>query len=275
MNHRLAHLQNTKVKKGDRVKKGQLIGHLGDTGKTKGAHVHYDILTYTPKSYKEYTSGKSRSWVKEHYADPTPHEKVVLPNLHHYGWKWLEHTGELWHPGVDLNGPGAGDSDKWSPVYSPVNGKVVYSYGKGSYNGGWGNMIVIEEDLEEESCELIKAELSHLKAKDKMMEDRLEVLIKERKKKEEKNEALKKENERMESELELQRELVKKLKSNKSELRKRAESGAIVGSITVIVGYIVIQYDLPEEVRTAIIGLAVGIVTQITKYLHNLKKRII
>jgi hypothetical protein len=273
MNHRLAHLQNTKVKKGDRVKKGQLIGHLGDTGKTKGAHVHYDILTYTPKSYKEYTSGKSRSWVKEHYADPTLHEKAVLPNLHHYGWKWLEYTGELWHPGVDLNGPGAGDSDKWSPVYSPVNGKVVYSYGKGSYNGGWGNMIVIEEDLEEESCELIKAELSHLKAKDKMMEDRLEVLIKEGKKKEEKNEALKKENERMESELELQRELVKKLKSNKSELRKRAESGAIVGSITVIVGYIVMQYDLPEEVRTAIIGLAVGIVTQITKYLHNLNKK--
>jgi predicted RNase H-like nuclease (RuvC/YqgF family) len=135
-------------------------------------------------------------------------------------------------------------------------------------------MIIVEEDaMQDESCDLIKAELSHLKAKDKMMEDRINSLTKEKEEKDKENETLGRKVEALEEELEKTNQLVKKLKSNKSELRKRAESGAIVGSITVIVGYIVMQYDLPEEVRTAIIGLVVGIVTQITKYLHNLKKK--
>jgi murein DD-endopeptidase MepM/ murein hydrolase activator NlpD len=38
-----AHLQNYLVKPGERVEQGQVIGQVGDTGRSTGAHLHYEI----------------------------------------------------------------------------------------------------------------------------------------------------------------------------------------------------------------------------------------
>jgi murein DD-endopeptidase MepM/ murein hydrolase activator NlpD len=49
------HLSKTAVQKGTRVKRGNVIGHVGDTGRSSGAHLHYCVsvnnVPVNPRKY--------------------------------------------------------------------------------------------------------------------------------------------------------------------------------------------------------------------------------
>jgi hypothetical protein len=79
-----------------------------------------DYVSTTPLSVPEATSGFQRPMVN-----------------HHYGWRWLDWTGTVYHPGTDYNGPGAGNADCGTPIYAVANGIVRH------FNpGGWGTMVI-------------------------------------------------------------------------------------------------------------------------------------
>ena len=74
---RYAHLTKFAVKKGDKVKRGQLVGYVGSTGKATGPHLHYEVLK----------NGKAVDPIHFFFNDLTPEqydlilEQAELPSL--------------------------------------------------------------------------------------------------------------------------------------------------------------------------------------------------
>lgn len=156
---RFAHFCHLKdpafVRIGTYVKRGQQIGYIGNTGTSTGAHLHIELMKNKPPSWTFYPTGYSLRRVRDLYDDPTFLFKDGIPcDFSYRGYGFLQWTGKVFHPGLDVNSP----NDYGKPLYSPVNGRVQFSEGVSAwnrfgrkvlpsfFNKGFGNHIWIEVD---------------------------------------------------------------------------------------------------------------------------------
>lgn len=162
MYHHLAHFDEMLIKKGDRVKRGQLIGYVGTTGASTAPHLHYEILKKRPKTWTQYTAGMSRQEVAEAYIDPKryidPKNHIPAKSDRFTGYEFLEKLKykKQYHPGVDINSGKSGWADFRQPVLSPADGEVLFADHDG-HNQGWGDHGWIKEDRQEIDVEFAKS----------------------------------------------------------------------------------------------------------------------
>lgn len=159
--HLFAHMDRNLVKKGDKVFKYEtVIGTLGDGNGQYYAHLHFSISNGLPvkrpafsreDDLYHYVNGWSEAKVKRYYKNPKDidFEKMFgrPMNVGGFGYDYLQRTNyNAAHPGVDVNGLGGGNSDFGYNFKSSCTGTVIYEWRGWTKHGGWGNLIVIEED---------------------------------------------------------------------------------------------------------------------------------
>jgi hypothetical protein len=148
--HHFAHFDQMVVKKGDKVKKGQLIGYMGTTGASSHPHLHYEVKREKPNHWTQYTAGMTKEQVAQAYIDANRYidkENLIPCRYDRYkGYDFLDKLDgkNQYHPGVDLNWGTNGWSDFRSPILSPIDGEVLFVDHDG-HNGGWGDHMWIEE----------------------------------------------------------------------------------------------------------------------------------
>ena len=81
-----AHLKSVKVKKGEKVKQGQVIGIMGDTGKAYGRHLHFEVRKPNDTRINP---------TKYIYADlPNMSDKITYQTWDCKSKKWLPNVKE-------------------------------------------------------------------------------------------------------------------------------------------------------------------------------------
>ena len=81
-----AHLKDVYVKNGDKVKRGQKIGYMGDTGNAYGAHLHFEVRKPDNK-----------------VIDPTYYLDNDLPNNSDILYQSYDNKKKMWLPNVAIN----------------------------------------------------------------------------------------------------------------------------------------------------------------------------
>ena len=152
--HLFAHMDRNLVRKGDKVVKYVTpIGTIGTGNGQYYAHLHFSVSQgLTPDQLYAYVKNWSKQKVASYYLDPTK-EDIDFDKMFgrhvdvgNFGYGFLQWIGYGYHPGVDVNGMGGGNSDFGYPFKASCDGTVIYETRTWFKNGGWGNILVIAED---------------------------------------------------------------------------------------------------------------------------------
>lgn len=149
--HLFAHMDRNYVKKGDTVIKHVTpIGSVGTGNGQYYAHLHFSISNgLTVDELYRYVSGWSKDKVKNYYKYPGNVDFEAMfgrkVDVGNFGYGWLDWVGYGYHPGVDVNGLGGGNTDFGWAFKSSCDGTVIYEKRTWLKNGGWGNLIIVEE----------------------------------------------------------------------------------------------------------------------------------
>ena len=149
--HLFAHMDKNFVRKGNKVIKN--VTPIGTVGTGNGqwyAHLHFSISEgLTPAQLKSYISGWPKAKVQKYYRDPRKVDFNAMfgrkVDVGKFGYDWLQWIGYGFHPGVDVNGLNGGNSDFGYAFRSSCDGTVIYEVRTDAKNGGWGNLIIVEE----------------------------------------------------------------------------------------------------------------------------------
>lgn len=151
-------MDRNKVRKGDKVKKYEtIIGTMGDGNGQYYSHLHFSISEgLSIGELIAYVSRWSKQKVKQYYIEPKDIDFNKMfgtkMDVGKKGYGWLDWFGTGWHPGYDINGQGSGNSDFGMPFKSSCDGTVVYEVRTWFRNGGWGNIVIIEEEDDCKHC---------------------------------------------------------------------------------------------------------------------------
>lgn len=148
----MGHMDRNFVRKGNKVV--QYVTPIGTIGTGNGqwyAHLHISKSQgLTPAQLKAYIARWPLEKVKKYYLDPKKIDYTKMfgtkMDVGNFGYDFLQWIGYGYHPGVDVNGLGGGNTDFGMAFKSPCTGTVVWEERTWFKNGGWGNLIMVEED---------------------------------------------------------------------------------------------------------------------------------
>lgn len=165
--HLFGHMDRNFVKKGDVVKAYKTpLGTIGNANSATSpnnmyAHLHHEISS--SRSIQEmisYINGKGLKFVQDNYINPHYIDyDLMFGRKMDVGKKGYDFCQKIatpansYHPGIDINGANtSGNQDFGWQFKSPISGKVVYEIRTNASNKGWGNLIIIEEEVECSKC---------------------------------------------------------------------------------------------------------------------------
>lgn len=149
--HLFAHMDRNYVRVGQKVTKNVTpIGSIGTGNGQYMAHLHFSISEgLSVADLYRYVNGWQKTKVTQYYRDPRNVDFSAMfgrkVDVGSFGYDWLQWYGNGYHPGVDVNGLGGGNTDIGMPFRSSCDGVVVYEKRTWLRNGGWGNLVIIEE----------------------------------------------------------------------------------------------------------------------------------